>query len=328
MAPTSRTFLIPFALRAASARGVHVAALIERFGFPTTITTMQQVVLPIVAQGEVLEAIEQATNDPLFGVRLARAHPRGELGLIEYVFRTAPSVGDGLAALARFSAMANSAVSFQIEHSATELVLHHITSLGRQWNEWLFAFLVAQLREMVVSGVSPRAVRFVHARHEQHRQVAEFFGCRLAFDAEDNQLVFSVTDANRKLQSADPVLHDLLVELAEQKHIEHTAASPWTLQVREAVRQELPQRLLTLEATARRLGKPARWLQRTLAAEHTHYNEILLAVRMDAARRLLRGPKTVLEIALDLHYSDATALARAFRRMTGMTPARFRGLDD
>jgi AraC-like DNA-binding protein len=43
-----------------------------------------------------------------------------------------------------------------------------------------------------------------------------------------------------------------------------------------------------------------------------------------AADWLTRSDKPVIEIALDLGYTDASNFTRAFRRQTGVSPQRFR----
>lgn len=49
------------------------------------------------------------------------------------------------------------------------------------------------------------------------------------------------------------------------------------------------------------------------------------ALRMDAARRLLRETKkSVVEIALDVGYANPSHFARLFRRQTGLTPSDYR----
>jgi AraC-like DNA-binding protein len=326
LGPTSTTYLIPLALRAAAARGVDAEKIAARFQFPANLLSMRQVALPILAQGEVLEAIAREAGDPLFGVHLAAEHPKGGLGLIEYVFRTAATVGEGLLALSRFSSMTNSALVFTLERDARTFAIRDVMSLGRQWNEWLFAFVLGLVRQMVARELVPDAVRFTHDGGPHRRQIERAFRAgRVEFRSDENAISFQPEHYGWPLSGADPVLHELLVEQAELKTIASRGESPLVLQVRELVRQELPERLLTLEGAAERLGRPARWLQRSLASEKTTYLDVVASVRMEVARQLLRGPKTVLEIALELHYSDATALTRAFRRATGMTPAAFRG---
>ena len=56
----------------------------------------------------------------------------------------------------------------------------------------------------------------------------------------------------------------------------------------------------------------------------TPHQYVLRARLRDAARRLVREPGSVLDIALDCGFGDASNFNRAFRREFGMSPARYR----
>ena len=66
-------------------------------------------------------------------------------------------------------------------------------------------------------------------------------------------------------------------------------------------------------------------IQRRLQDEGTSYREVLDDVREVMARKYLSESELpLLDVALLLGYSDATAFHRAFKRWTGVTPGEFR----
>jgi AraC-like DNA-binding protein len=70
---------------------------------------------------------------------------------------------------------------------------------------------------------------------------------------------------------------------------------------------------------------PVRTLQRRLAHAGITYARLVAKIRFDMAARRLADPKVkLLDIALDLGYSDHAHFTRAFRRWTGTTPREFR----
>jgi AraC-like DNA-binding protein len=84
-------------------------------------------------------------------------------------------------------------------------------------------------------------------------------------------------------------------------------------------------RTVPVDLIAESLGMSRRGLQRGLAARSISYRELLHRVRLRrAADWLTRSDKPVIEIALDLGYTDASNFTRAFRRQTGVSPQRFR----
>ena len=80
-----------------------------------------------------------------------------------------------------------------------------------------------------------------------------------------------------------------------------------------------------VDLIAETLGMSRRSLQRGLASMGVRYTDLLTMVRLRrAAGWLERTDKPVVEIALDLGYTDASNFTRAFRRETGASPTRFR----
>lgn len=73
------------------------------------------------------------------------------------------------------------------------------------------------------------------------------------------------------------------------------------------------------------IGMSVRALQRRLAEKGVSYGQLLDRSRFTAAVDLLeRTDSTVLDVALDVGYSDHAHFTRAFRRWTGLAPRDFR----
>jgi AraC-like DNA-binding protein len=74
-------------------------------------------------------------------------------------------------------------------------------------------------------------------------------------------------------------------------------------------------------------GTSLRTLQRRLAEEDLTYSRLVEQVRFNTAIRLLQDPSLkLLNIAIELGYSDAAHFTRAFKRWTGISPSEFRAL--
>ena len=80
-----------------------------------------------------------------------------------------------------------------------------------------------------------------------------------------------------------------------------------------------------IDTVAHAAGISVRTLQRRLADAGTSYEQALAQARFGMAARLLsKTDATVLNIALDLGYSDHAHFTRAFRRWTGLSPFAYR----
>ncbi|MGO4175983.1 helix-turn-helix transcriptional regulator [Bosea sp. TAF32] len=76
---------------------------------------------------------------------------------------------------------------------------------------------------------------------------------------------------------------------------------------------------------AKTAGLSIRSLQRKLAAAGLTYSQLVEAARFEKAIELLGTTDAkIIEVAFAAGYSDPAHFARAFRRMAGTTPRRFR----
>ena len=98
-------------------------------------------------------------------------------------------------------------------------------------------------------------------------------------------------------------------------------------ETRDAVRVALEDGQPQLAEVAKRLKTSPRTLQRRLGAEGTSFQDVVDSVREELARIYMADTKrryTVGELAYLLGFSEISALSRAFKRWTGMTPTQWR----
>ena len=81
----------------------------------------------------------------------------------------------------------------------------------------------------------------------------------------------------------------------------------------------------TINLMAELCGTSTRTLHRRLGEGGASYRRILDGVRVDRAKRELRGSQiSIKQLAFELGYSGSNNFIRAFRRMTGQTPTQYR----
>ena len=95
--------------------------------------------------------------------------------------------------------------------------------------------------------------------------------------------------------------------------------------LRRVLQNYMPFTPLSLDITAEIIGIPPRTLQRYLKKSGLTYQEIIEQLRYEKALPLLQDTQqNILEVALELGYSDAAHFSRAFRRWAGMSPREYR----
>jgi AraC-like DNA-binding protein len=118
----------------------------------------------------------------------------------------------------------------------------------------------------------------------------------------------------------------------ESSSIQETAqATNLGMEIAELVGRSLRDRgrVLSFVEIAQLVDRSQRTMGRKLAEEGTSFRKIVDDVRMEFAKSLLsESDATVREISAQLGYSNDTALVRAFRRCYGMSPDRWRKVQD
>lgn len=95
--------------------------------------------------------------------------------------------------------------------------------------------------------------------------------------------------------------------------------------VRQVLRAWQSERGLTADAAAALFGFHPRAFHRRLATSHTSFSRLFDEARYEKACRFLReSDEPVDDVARLLGYSAASPFVRAFRRWSGLTPARWR----
>jgi AraC-like DNA-binding protein len=95
--------------------------------------------------------------------------------------------------------------------------------------------------------------------------------------------------------------------------------------VRQVVAALLPGGYPDVRLVAEAVRMSPRTLQRRLRQEDLTFAGLVARTRCEVARQLLADPgRKVIDVALDLGYSDPAHFTRAFTRWTGLPPRAFR----
>lgn len=171
------------------------------------------------------------------------------------------------------------------------------------------------------------AVHMMHAAPAYAAVLEEFFGCPLQFDAPQNALLLPQAWLQEPVLGADPTMHKTMLLEAQMQLDRSYATFSVRSQLRALLFERLPYGEARLEPLAAQLGLSPRALQRRLAAEGLSFSGLLEAVRLELARSHLgESGLDILDVALMLGYSNASAFSHAFRRACGISPAEFRQL--
>jgi AraC-like DNA-binding protein len=328
-----RSQVVPIFVAWLSANGGDAAAVIERWRLPADVTTVREVVVPLRTVHEVTAEIAERMDDPNLGLHIAMRLPRGSYGLIEFIGRNAPSLREACGRFVRYASLINETHIIALDESGSSMALTQRCPGeplvgGRHANEMFLALvvrIVRELTELVEASGAIRSVMFAHPAPADDAEHRAFFRCPLAFGRGENRIEFERSLLEQPLKGGDEALLSVLDEQAQRFVREHPPKTDGLSRIREQVQIAVKNGQPTLERVAEALRSSPRTLQRKLTDEGTTFNRLVDQVRQDLARLYIADARLALgEVAYLLGFSELSAFSRAFKRWTGLTPARYR----
>ena len=303
------------------AQAIHQAAARLGLALPVAPTGDERV--PLAAQDALWEAFCQASGDPLIGLRLGLELQAGHLDLTGLLLMTCESYGESLETLLEYYPIVGEGGDFHL-HSDGEWVsmrydAHYQVRVAERV-ETVMAALFKLSQWNTGGAFRAEALEFSHAPLAEPARYEALLGCPVRFHCAHNQLLFHRDTLALPLIQANAVMRDHLRRLADDKLIQ-LGDDSLVHRVATLVRQH-PR--WGKEKVADQLHVSGRHLIRLLAEEGLTFKQIRDRELLRLAQAALREDQRITDIALQLGFSDESAFAKAFRRWTGMAPARYR----
>lgn len=263
------------------------------------------------------------------GVRIGGATQLAALGTFGRLVAQSLTLGEALETAVRNWSGFNSGVRSWMTREGDEVRLHHLFLYGDEdgWRQFLGAALIMQLDILrLVAGPRWRPTRVaLHMRSLPGlRAVPLLADTCVEFDQASTAIAFPAALLYRPMPRATPPFRSTSVPGAWERS---GPAPDFAGAVRQVVTTLLPDGYPDIHLVAEAIGTSVRTLQRRLGEEGLNYARAVAQVRFEVARQRLDDPSCkLIDIALDLGYSDPAHFTRAFRRWAGVAPQAFRQL--
>ncbi|MFN3714017.1 MAG: AraC family transcriptional regulator [Alcanivoracaceae bacterium] len=325
---TDSGVLLRMAYKAMQNAGVDADAVLAKVGLDKSILSVAELRTPHDAQEWFWQAMEEVSGDPHIGLHLGPHMPIFKGQVLEYLFLSSPTFGEGLRRALDYQRLLSDAANAELVDHGERMFL----------KQMLWSKKLAHLNECAAVGVikffsfvtdgsfAPIEVHFSHARHADQREYERVFGCPVKFEMTDVGISF-----DRKLMDLPSAHHEPeLLQLHERLAIEQMARlekQDLVFQVSRLVAELLESGHANLEEVAARLGIKPRQLRTRLADAGTNFNQLVAEYRCKLAKRLLAGTdENIDEIVYLTGFSEPSTFYRAFKRWVGMTPIEYRKL--
>jgi len=326
VALTASAIFLRVLARAIEGTPVDLRGILAEVGLSPEVLDDDEARVPLEEARHAWNLAGECSGDEVFGLNAAERVGPTTFELIEYLGRTASNVGQALENVARYTRLVTDAADIEVEHDGDELHFRDRSpGAPRHFGEFFLALIVRRLRELGLADDALVRVAFLHSRPRSTRAHDAFFRAPVAFDHSANLLVFRSTAAWHVLPTADETLRSVLERHARE--VLDRAPEPTddvALRVQRIVEEDLAaNRTIDIDHVAKRMAISRRTLQRRLAEQSTSFNGVLDRARHQTAIRLARKGIAASSIAFIAGFADVSAFHRAFKRWTGLTPAKF-----
>ena len=310
--------------------GVDPKSILKRAGITQRQIDDPDERLPANCQIALLEAAAAALDDDLLGFRLAQSVDCRKLGLLYYVFASSATLDEAIRRCARYSRVANEAVVLQLREGSRPVIRLGYSGIARhtdvQQMECLMTFVLRVCRHTTGQLLAPERVSMMHVRPTIPPELASFFGGKVEFGSDFDEIVLPSGAGDLQLVNADPYLNKIIVRDCEAFLAERRSnVGPFRTRVENAIAPLLPHASARASVVAQALGMSERTMGRKLAQEGSSFTEILQQLRSEMAVRYVDDPSLpITRIAWLLGFEEVSSFSNAFKRWTGKSPRRMR----
>ncbi|MCP1625357.1 AraC family transcriptional regulator [Pseudomonas nitroreducens] len=276
---------------------------------------------------QIFEDSARALHMPEFGLELASRQKSSLLGPLQHLAQTAPTAGEGLAAVVRYMRVYSPSILFRLERRGGSALLCFDNALPcieeiPQIVEKSLLHGQLMIAELLGTPFRPTTVLLRHQPQAGLAVYQRYFGCPVLFGQEHNALVIAQSDLQRPCARHDATLHSIV-----KFYLEAHSGSDDKLgaQVERHIQALLPRQRCSLEQVAQLLDLHPRTLQRRLASDGIDFEEHVDQIRRRRAEQLLgQSDLAIAQIAQELGYRRTTSFCRAHHRWFGMAPIEHR----
>lgn len=299
-----------------------VGAFVERVGKSLHLSERSETngPLPLVYGGWLFEELSRELGDEAVGLRIGAATRFEDAPLGGHVGGSL-TVGAALDGAARVSARYCGGHRLWVTRHGNDVWLRrrHSDTLRRgrrQANDFALQLLIDLLRRGAGPHWRPAALHLEGPPPGHAEELAALAARSTHFGADADCLVFPASVLALTLPRRPRHVEPATTPLPDRDLVDS---------VRETICCLLELGELSLPNVAEAAGTSARSLQRRLAAFGIRFSRLVDEARFRAASQRLHDPAVqIIDVAVELGYTDAANFTRAFRRWSGVSPLAFR----
>ncbi|WP_292990827.1 AraC family transcriptional regulator [Mycobacterium sp.] len=251
-------------------------------------------------------------------------------GILGYALLASPTIGDAINVACRYAALSSSFLRLTRHDSDHCTVIEfdngHVPADVREFMLERDMYAITNLAPLLVGQLETDVVLTIEVPgFDLPIERLEFARLTVEIDTTSNRSAIAIPTAVLRLPmpAADAAAAQACVQQCEELLQARRQRRGMAALVRNRLISD-PGELPSMAVVAREFCMTERTMHRRLAAEHTSYRALVDEVRVNLASALLESGLTVEETARQLGYSETAAFTRAFTRISGESPSRYR----
>ena len=319
--------LVRLAYRGLVNLGVDADEVLRRSGLDPSELYKANLRTKFSGQPRFWKAAVELSGDPCIGLHLGEQMPVYKGQILEYLFLSSPTFGDGLNRVLNYQRLISDALHGKVSETPSPCLTSYFAEHQHATSHLAEAMVLGLIKAFqAVTDGTFKADRIVF-NHSPNTDMAEYqriFQCPVEFNAKSFQLFFPASLLSYRSLYAEPELLNLHIQAADQ-HLAILQQQDLITEVRSLLGALLESGETTLENVAARLHVTPRHLRHQLDLAGTSFQRLLNDYRHRLARRLLsQTDEAISEIVYLTGFSEPSTFYRAFRRWEGTTPIEYR----
>ena len=307
-------------------RGLDGKVFLKQCGIDPALVADPEARVSSAAYASLMLAVANHLDDEFFG-RDSRKMKVGSFAMLCVAAIGCRNLQRALSRALRFYGLLLDDIGGTLQEGDGSLVLT-LHSKGRVdlfAHENLLLFLHRLSCWLVNRRIPVEELRFAFPRPAHAEEYKLIFGCEAGFDAQQSSLSFDMRYGALPVVRDEPALREFLALAPENLFVRYRPSHGTAHRVRLLLAGMKLADWPSFSGLARMLGMSASTLHRRLADEDANFQAIKDQIRKDRAMVLLRlRDKSIMAVAEELGFAEASAFYRAFRKWSGMAPGQYR----
>ncbi len=268
---------------------------------------------------------EQVSHDPHIGLRVGANMPVFRGQVIEYLFLSSSTFGDGLQRTLRYQNILTNAFKLGLHLENDIAVLSGLEHPVRHYLECAIGVFLKFFKHISDNEFQPTEIWLTHNDIENIEEYQRAWSCPVRIGMPIGCIRFSSKLLQCPSPAAQPELLQIHENLAEQ-HLYILSKHQLVHDIEKLLGSGLLESgQLDQQLIAEKLGVNPRSLRADLKLINTTFEKIVAHYREKLARRLLANTnESIDQIVYLTGFSEPSAFSRAFKRWTGEAPTAYR----